>query len=266
VKHLKRRRGEASRVESTQLKSTVGAVGCMSLSRPRTCCIVGLFPGDSAVHKYPTRRLSTISPTESSPPTRSLGSRASEPSPSLTSLRTQTTVSADPTLPVSSSISTTPKQYTSVSVLQFSMSESRIPIFRNPKSAIRGSKFSESKTLEATRWPWTTGLDPALWWRYASPRATPTAIRWRVSQSNFSGEERWDPVEFWISHMSPLQSSTFGSPVGSSWSHRCKSPLDMNSYNTSFSFPRKPKKNKRYLIRILIFIEFISDRPNVRNL
>ncbi|GLT48996.1 hypothetical protein SLA2020_225820 [Shorea laevis] len=55
----------------------------MSLSKPRTYYIVGLFLGDSVVHKYPTRRLSTISFTESSP-SLNLESNTSIPIPSFT--------------------------------------------------------------------------------------------------------------------------------------------------------------------------------------
>lgn len=235
------RADEVSQLNPGQLNTNVG---CMSLSKPRTCCMVGLFPGDSAVHKYPTRRLSTISRSDSTRPHpgRSLGSSALAPCPSLTNLLTETTVSAVPGRPVSSSINTTPKQYTSVSVLQLL---SRPPKLRNPKSAIRGSKFSAKSTFEVTKWPCTTGFEPA-WWRYASPRAIPTAIRWRVSHPIFSGEYTWKPFPLgWCSHVSPLQSSTLGCPVGSSCSHLCKSPLAMNSYRTSFSFPNLKKTKQK---------------------
>ena len=128
----------------------------MSLSKPKTCCMVGLFSGSSAVQRYPTRRHSTISLVES-PPSLSLESIASPPRPSLTSLLTHPTFSPLPCSPVINSINTTPKQYTSYSNPQSLLSKPTLlffwPTFRSPKSATRGSMESERRMLDATRWP-----------------------------------------------------------------------------------------------------------------
>jgi len=128
----------------------------MSFSKPKTCCIVGLFQGSSAVHKNATRRLSTISLTTESPPSRSLSSRTLTPYPSLTAFLAATTFSAVLSFPVRSSISAAPKQYTSASMPPFGFGSGR-----NPKSEIRGSKSSASRMLEVTRWPCTTGFERA---------------------------------------------------------------------------------------------------------
>ncbi|KAF5760852.1 hypothetical protein HanXRQr2_Chr16g0758261 [Helianthus annuus] len=90
--------------------------GCMSFSIPKTCCIVGLLPGVSAVQRYPTRRHSTISLTELSP-SRNRASNASTPRPSLTNFLALATVSSEPLSPVNNPINTMPKLYTSESVV-----------------------------------------------------------------------------------------------------------------------------------------------------